>query len=193
MIFNVQISTPELLPQKYLLPPSFISGLKQGQILNAKVISAGPGNKAQLMVSGQNISAKTDLPLIPGTTLSLQVNRGDNGTISLRLTPDALLTQSGMNTGSPAGPVLGKILQGIDQVLPQLGKTNHPALKAILQNLALSSGTADKDFLPNLMQNVGVSMENKIADFLGHNCKAPSGLSCVSGLNGSIDRKEIYS
>ena len=164
MIFNVQISSPELLPQKDQLSPSFAAGLKHGQSLTAKVVSAGPGNRAQLNIAGQHISAKTDLPLTPGTTLSLQVNRGDNGLISLRLTPDALLSQSG---ATDSGATLGRLLQGIDQQLPQLGKSDNPGIKNILSSLALSSGTSNKDFLPNLLENIGISLESKFADFLG--------------------------
>ncbi|HCY85178.1 MAG TPA: hypothetical protein DHV36_08595 [Desulfobacteraceae bacterium] len=163
MIFNVQITTPELLPQKNQLSPTFVSGLKHGQVLSAKVMTTGPGDRAQLNVAGQNVSAKTDLPLTPGTTLSLLVNRGDNGLISLRLTPDALLTQSG---GPDSGATLGRILQGFDQLFPQLGKTDNPGIKDILNSLALRSGSANKDFLPNLIENVGITLENKVAGFL---------------------------
>lgn len=164
MIINVQTASAELIPQKNQISPSIASKLKHGQMVDAKVTASGPGNRAQLSIAGQPLSAKTDIPLTPGTTLSLQVIRGENGLISLRLTPDALLTQTGGSTGGVTA--LGRIFQGLDEVLPQLGKTEHQGLRDILQGLALRSGNRNDGFLPGLLENMGLSFEKKMADVL---------------------------
>lgn len=165
MIFNVQIDSPELFPQKDLLPQSLAAGLKHGRIISAKVMSLGPGNRSQLMISGQQISVKTTLPLTPGTTLSLMVNREDTGQVSLHLTPDALLTQAGSGAGGVNA--LGSLFQGLEEIFPRLGKTGNQGIHDVLQALSLRSGIRNEEFLPNLIENMGLSLEKKLAAFVG--------------------------
>ncbi len=164
MIFNVQISSPELTLQKETDKPYSTSHLKQGQLVPAKVLDVLPQNKAQLLVAGQKVIAKTDLPLTPGTEIVLEVTQ-DKGSLSFRLAhPSALSSPSSSNSGLSTSLV--RFFGQIDELLPELGKTQAPDIKNILQNISLKSGARDDQFLPKLLENMGLSLENKIGTFL---------------------------
>ncbi len=153
MIFNVQISSPELTLQKETGKPYSIPNLKQGQLVPAKVLGLLPQNKAQLLVAGQKVIAKADLPLTPGTELVLEVTQ-EKDALSFRLAPESVLSST-PSTNSDLSTSLVRFLGQIDGLLPELGKTQAPDIKNILQNIALKSGTRDDQFLPKLLENMG--------------------------------------
>ncbi len=164
MIFNVQISSPELTLQKETGKPYSIPNLKQGQLVPAKVLALLPQNKAQLLVAGQKVIAKTDLPLTPGTELVLEVTQ-EKDALSFRLAPASVLS-SPSSSNSDLSTSLVRFFGQIDELLPELGKTQAPDIKNILQNIALKSGTRDDQFLPKLLENMGLTLENKIGTAL---------------------------
>ena len=160
MILNVQISSPELTFQKETGKPYPLSNLKKGQLVTAKVMSVLSQNKARLLVSGQLVTAKTNLPLAPGAELALEVTQNKEG-LSFRLSPASVLP----STSSTDSGISGSLVRSFGHIhggLSELGKTQAPDIKNILQNIALKSGSRNDQFLPNLLENMGLALENKI-------------------------------
>jgi hypothetical protein len=170
------------------------SGVKPGRIINAKVVDATAQNRVQLLVGDQKLTVSTQLPLTRGMDLPMKVVRSQDGIVLKPLpnpsTPVSTETAGpAANTGramasvpdtlpdSPPLPATEKPFQAtsfqsfspakIFQGLGALSQLREPALNDILMTLSLKSDVRDDQFLPKIIENMGLSFEKKLAGGLG--------------------------
>lgn len=160
MIPGQQISSLNLLPVENKGAALSLLNLKPGQIVNAKVLDVLPQGRVLLALAGLKVTVLTDLALTADTRLALEVTRAGDS-ISLKPILPLPLSQAapvGPNpTDSPAF-----FFSQIAKALPELGTTQDPILKDILLSLSLKSGTPDENFLPRLIENIGMTLEKKM-------------------------------
>jgi hypothetical protein len=169
---------------------SDIMNLKPGRIVNAKVLDVTSENRIQLLVNGQKLTVSSQLPLTQGMDIFMKVVRSRDG-IVLMPVPTSSASKSidtagtAVNTGrrmplvpaglpdsnSPPGPEKSsqknafqsvspvKIFQGLNA----LSQTREPILNDILMGLSLKSDVRNDQFLPQIIKNMGLSFEKKLA------------------------------
>lgn len=158
------------------------SGIKPGQTVAAKVLDVTSQNRVQLLVGGQKLTVSTQLPLARGMDIPMKVVRSQDGIVLKPVpTPSAPVSTGPAGSGidSTRGPVidsaqsfsLAKIFQG----LSALSQTREPILNDILMGLSLKSDVRDDQFLPQIIENMGLSFEKKLA----------------AGLEGASDKKAV--
>jgi hypothetical protein len=76
-------------------------GLTEGQLLRAVVLRSGAGT-ADLLLQGQVLQLRTELSLVPGTPLVLQVREVGADGVTLGLAPEAATGQGQAATAAPA-------------------------------------------------------------------------------------------
>ncbi len=160
MIPNVQISPKELILQKEASSKIPLLGLKKGQVINAKVVGLLVQGKAQLLVAGQKVVVKTDLPLTPGQDIKLELTQ-EKGTLSFKL----LDSPPSSSTPSRKGFSLARFISQTTSLL-ELGQTKDSQVNDILGRVALKSGKRDDLFLPKLLENMGMTLEKKMGGLL---------------------------
>jgi len=160
---------------------SNIMNLKPGRIVNAKVLDVTSQNRIQLLIDGQKLTVSTQLSLAPGMDIPMKVVRSQDG-IVLKPVP----TSSAPVSTDTAGPALtagrpdlnslsgteksfqtntfqsfspAKMFQGLNA----LSQTREPLLNDILMGLSLKSDVRDNQFLPQIIKNMGLSFEKKLA------------------------------
>ncbi|WDP89791.1 MAG: hypothetical protein HUN04_08740 [Desulfobacter sp.] len=165
MIFGIRIAPVEfslLKSEKALIS---LPGVKHGQVIKADVMELLPQGRVKLMIAGRMVTAKTDLPVAPGSDLFLEVSR-EKETISLKpvtARPAEPLT-SASRGGTPRSALsAAQLFSRINDRFPEIGRTKEPAVKQILHSLALKSGERDEGFLPRLLENMGLALEKKIS------------------------------
>ncbi len=163
MIPGLPISSAGILLSKDGEPSWSLLNLKTGQTVNAKVLDLVTPGKATLLLSGQKVTAQTDLPLKPGMEIALQVTR-DKGSIVLK--PAVPLAKAAGSGATQAGQTMSPALffSKIAQAFPELGSTKEPVLQEILTTLSLKSGQRDDQFLPRILENLGLTLEKKIGN-----------------------------
>lgn len=160
---------------------SNIMNLKPGRIVNAKVLDVTSQNRIQLLVDGQKLTVSTQLPLARGMEIPMKVVRSQDGIV---LKP--VSTSSAPVSTETAGPTLkigrpdSNSLSGTEksfqtnafqsfslvkmfQGLNALSQTQEPILNDILMGLSLKSDVRDDQFLPQIIKNMGLSFEKKLA------------------------------
>jgi len=169
---------------------SNIMNLKPGRIVNAKVLDVTSQNRIQLLVDGQKLTVSTQLPLARGMDIPMKVVRSPDG-IVLKPIPTSSAPVStdtsgpAVNAGRPESSVPtalpdsnslsgteksfqtnafqsfspAKIFQGLNA----LSQTREPLLNDILMGLSLKSDVRDDQFLPQIIKNMGLSFEKKLA------------------------------
>ncbi len=161
MIPGQQISSLNLLPVENKGTALSLLNLKPGQIVNAKVLDLLPQGRVLLALAGLKVTVLTDLPLTPDTRLALEVTRAGD---SISLKPIVPLPSS---LAAPVGPTPTDspafFFSQIAKALPELGTTQDPILRDILLSLSLKSETPDKNFLPRLIENIGMTLERKMS------------------------------
>lgn len=160
MIPNVQISPKDLILQKEAGSKISLLDLKKGQVINAKVVGLLVQGKAQLLVAGQKVVVKTDLPLIPGQEIKLELTQ-EKGTLSFKL----LGSPPSPSTPSRNGFSLARFISQTGSLL-DLGQTKDSQVNEILGKVALKSGKRDDLFLPRLLENMGMTLEKKMGGLL---------------------------
>ncbi|NDY70937.1 hypothetical protein DO021_05405 [Desulfobacter hydrogenophilus] len=182
---------------------SDIMNLKPGRIVNAKVLDVTAPNRVQLLVGGQKLTVSTQLPLTLGMDIPMKVVRSQDGIVLkpfFTTPPSPTSTDTArpaMNTESPTASVPttlpnsnavngtekslqtasfqsfspAKIFQGLDA----LSQVREPVLNDILMGLSLKSDVRDDQFLPKIIENMGLSFEKKLAN----------------GLENALDKKTV--
>ncbi len=158
MISKIHISSPDLFVLKEIGKEIASPVFKENQLVSAKVLHLLPQGKAQLLINGQQVVAKTNLLLNPGEELQLKVVQ-QKDSVLLKLL-------------EPVPPVGTKQLVSLirflskNNELPDIASTKIPDLTKILQETALKSSERDDSFLPRLIENNGLLLEKKIASLL---------------------------
>ena len=172
---------------------SDIMNLKPGRIINAKVLDVTAQNRVQLLVGGQKLTVSTQLPLTQGMDIPMKVVRSQDGIVLKPFTtpPSPTSTDTArpaVNTERPMASVpttlpnsnavnrTEKSLQTasfqsfspakIFQGLGALSQAREPVLNDILMGLSLKSNVRDDQFLPKIIENMGLSFEKKLANGL---------------------------
>lgn len=159
MIFGIEISSPEFTLSKKERASLKLSGVKTGDVIRAKVADLLPQGRAAFLVAGRRVIAKTDLPLTKGDSLLLEVIRGE-GALSLK---PAAGTQPAIQPQAGGGnPGLAALLAKAGADLELLSKIDDPGVKHIINTLALKSGRRDDNFLPRLIEQLGLTLEKNI-------------------------------
>lgn len=187
-------TTLKILPGKQQASALLESGVKPGQTVDAKVVDVTAQNRVQLLVGSQKLTVSTQLPLARGMDLAMKVVRSQDGIVLKPLPPPSTPASTktagpATNTGraiasvpdilpeSPPLPATGKPFHGtsfqsfsptkIFQGLWALSQLREPALDDILMTLSLKSDVRDDQFLPKIIENMGLSFEKKLAGELG--------------------------
>jgi hypothetical protein len=154
MISKIHLSPPEMVIQKDGAKSIGKSAFKKDQVVTAKVLQQLTQGKAQLLINGQKMIAKTGLLLNPGEELKLQVVQ-QKGAVLLKLL-------------EPSTPVETKPLVSLirflskNNVLSDIARIKNPVIQNILSETALKSGRRDDLFLPRLVEKNGLSLEQKM-------------------------------
>jgi hypothetical protein len=154
MISKIPISPPEMVIQKEPGKAAGKSLFKEGQVVTAKVLHLLSSGKAQLLIDGQTIVAKTGLLLNPGEELSLKVVQ-QKDSVQLKLQEPL------QPTGTKELVSLIRFLSK-NTALSDIAGIKNPVVKDILQETALKSGKRDNSFLPRLIENNGLMWEKKM-------------------------------
>ncbi len=158
MISKIHISSPDLFVQKEIGKEIASPVFKENQLVSARVLHLLPQGKAQLLINGQQVVAKTDLLLNPGEELQLKVVQQKDSVMLKLLEP---LPSVGTKQLVSLIGFLSKINE-----LPDITRTKIPDLTNILQETALKSSERDDSFLPRLIENNGLLLEKKMASLL---------------------------
>lgn len=157
MISKIHISPPEMVIQKEAGKALEKSVFKKGQVVTATVLSLLSSGKAQLLINGETIIAKTGLLLSPGEELKLRVvQEKDIVQLKLQELPQA--------AGKKQLVSLIRFLSKNN--MPDITEIKDPVVKDILQETALKSGKRDDSFLPRLIENNGMMWEKKLGSLL---------------------------
>ncbi|MCP3941191.1 MAG: flagellar hook-length control protein FliK [Desulfobacteraceae bacterium] len=158
MISKIHISSPGLILQKESGKDISSPVFTKNQLVSAKVLSLLPHGKAQLLINGQQVVAKTGLLLKPGEELELKVVEQKDSVLLKLLEPSQPM---GRKQLVPLIRFLSK-----NNALSDLARTKIPDVTNILQETALQSGKRDDSFLPRLIEKNGLLWENKMASLL---------------------------
>ena len=158
MITGIHISSSEVIINKLDGEKSNLPKLKKNQTISAKVLQLLPHGKAQLLVNGQKVVAKTALQLMPGEEVQLKV---------LAQKPDIILKLMG-----PVQKITPQQISSLvdfflkNETIPDITGIKMTSVKEMLYGLALKSDKPDETFLPQLIEKSGMVWEKKVAEIL---------------------------
>lgn len=130
--------------------PQVSSGASRvGAVVEAQVISVGPNGQVQLSVNGSPLNIRSATPLVPGTSISLVVNRGADGGVVLKL-----LAPEAANGPAPApaasqvsASAVARSTQTLQGALVGLGDTlsaaRSPASSSVTASSTVSAASTD--------------------------------------------------
>lgn len=166
--------------------------LVKDQTVAAKVLRAVSGRRAQLLIKGERVSAKTFLPLRAGQTIFLKVSRtGSRQVLKFmgeKQDPSAIGQSRLITSFGRSGPyaVLSRMFG--DPAAPGDSGSGRPGvdlsrLAALVASMSLKSGTASPGFLQDLIKGSGLVWESKLVQALtGHEAMTPKSIQAlVSG------------
>jgi hypothetical protein len=125
-----------------------------------------PGN-VQLLIDGQQVTAKTGLLLTPGEELQLKVVEQKDSVL-------LKLVEPLQSVGTKQLVSLIQFLSKNNR-LSDIVRTNISDATTILQDTALKSGERDAAFLPRLIENNGLLWEKKIGSLFNTSGQDPVG------------------
>ncbi len=162
MIANVTFSSSRIIIQKGTdgALPRTLAGLSSNTIVRARVLNILAGQKAELEINGQTIVAKTNILLTPGEEISLKI-MSEKDAVILKLVSTS--AQAEPFSRSLAGLV--RFFSG-SRFLPGPEDLKSGDIKNLIYKVALKSGRADENFLPDLIRNSGILWEKKLAGIL---------------------------
>ncbi len=158
MISKIHISPPEIVIQKEPEKAIGKSVFKKGQVVTATVLHLLSSGKAQLLINGQTVIAKTGLLLSPGEELTLKVvQQKDIVQLKLQESPQPVGTKQ-----------LVSLIRFLSKnnIFPDIAGIKNPVVKEVLQETALKSGKRDDSFLPRLIENNGMMWEKKMGSIV---------------------------
>nr|WP_321402433.1 flagellar hook-length control protein FliK [uncultured Desulfobacter sp.] len=184
----------KILPGKHQASALLDSSIQPGRTVAAKVVDVTAQNRVELLVGNQKLMVSTQLPLTRGMDIPMKVVRSQDG-IVLKPLPNPSASIATETAGSAAGS--GRATSAVSTTLSDspprpptekpfqatsfqsfspakiflglgaLSQLREPVLNDILMTLALKSDVRDDQFLPKIIENMGLSFEKKIADGLG--------------------------
>ncbi|MBU1196493.1 MAG: hypothetical protein KKE62_11695 [Proteobacteria bacterium] len=164
MISGINISTSEMVIRPGESNKKIANFIK-GQTLSATVLSGSSKGKAQLMINGQQVEAKTSMLLTAGQEVELKVLQEKDEVILKLIGPVQKISTNRLSA------LIG-FFSKTGSAADILGGENKNA-EMLLHELALKSEKADPRFLPRLMQKGGMALENKLARIFVDNPTMP--------------------
>jgi len=188
---KILIASSRLVPQKETGSSDSaesglrLNNLKPGQIIKAIVMDAVSPRKARLRILGKTVIAKTGIPLDKGETILLEVAKtGKQPVLKLIWNEGGRHSLSLSGTGQPVYDMLTR--SGLNNVVTDLFSElkspphlkSHTAgglltaqkfifmLETALRQIALKSGSIDKELIPRLIRYGGLTLENKFGKAL---------------------------
>lgn len=159
MISGIQLSSSRMvIPKEDTGSRKNLPELKLNQIIKAKVLQPMPGGRTLLSFQNQTITTQTSLLLKPGEEIMLKVASLQDEIVFKLVGPVKQLSGSQMSS-------LASLFMKNTPVR-DIMESRIPAVKTLLNEVALKSGKSDTDFLPRLMEKSGVLLERKIADIV---------------------------
>lgn len=171
MINGIHISSSQLQIPKGSASLLKSGLLKKNQVISAKVLQLLPEGKAQLLVDGRTVTAKTGLLLTPGENIELKVIHSKDELVLKLVGPFKKVKPDQVG-------VLARFLSN-GKIGPRLPADKTSLAQPLLKELSIKSGKADPLFLPRLIEKGGLQFENKIADLAGkftHNIQVKTAL-----------------
>ncbi len=157
MISKIHLSPREMVIQKDA-GKNIGSVLKKDQVVTAKVLQILTQGKAQLLINGQKMIAKTGLSLNPGEELKLQVVQQKDAVLLKLMEPSTFVETK---------PLVSLIrFLSKNNALSDIARIKNPVIQNILSETALKSGRRDDSFLPRLVENNGLSLEQKMGSLV---------------------------
>jgi len=157
VISKIHLSPSEMVIQRDA-GKTIGSVLKKDQVVTAKVLQILTQGKAQLLINGQKMIAQTGLSLNPGEELKLQVVQ-QKGAVLLKL-----LEPSPSVETKPLVSLIRFLSK--NNALSDIARIKNPVIQNILSETALKSGRRDDSFLPRLIENNGMSLEQKMGSLV---------------------------
>jgi len=158
MITGVHISSSEMVIKNVDGKKASLPQFTKNQVIKAKVLGFLPNGKAQLLVNGKTISAKTTMLLTPGEEVQLKVVQEKDAIILKLIGPIQKMTTSQISS------LIGFFSK--NEGIPDISQNRLSQVNALLTQIALKSDQADDDFLPRLIEKSGLVMEKKMAQIL---------------------------
>ncbi len=172
-ISHILTSSSELWIEKKDGGKRPISGLKNGQILEATVDKAVAPRKARLYIQGKPVLARTSVPLKNGETLLLKVTEAsDRPTFQLIEAKDGrflFLSRHAFEAMGRPG-VYGLLSSILKTPVNPTHRTEHPGrLENLARAVSMGSNPMGPSYLKSLIQKSGLSWENKLRTvFMNH-------------------------
>ena len=172
MITGIHLSSSEMIltrdeGKKNTFPP-FVKNQK----VRATVLKLMPQGKAQLLINGQKVVAKTSMLLKPGEEVQLKVLAQKDAVILKLIAPVQKMTRQQISS-------LVRFFSKTDPLTDITGIT-RPTVKALLYDMALKSGEPEERFVPKLIDKSGLLWEKKMAQTL-------LGKTFASDINAQLD------
>ncbi|MFH2093672.1 MAG: hypothetical protein ABIJ31_15035 [Pseudomonadota bacterium] len=158
MISGVHISSSEMVINKEDSKKNILPQFVKNQVVTAKVISLLPHGKAQLLINGSVVVAKTAMLLTPGEEAQLKVVQQKDALVLKLIGPVQKMTTSQI---ASLVSFFSK-----NESMPDISGIRLTQVKHLLMEMSLKSDKPDIDFLPRLIDKSGLVMEKKIARVL---------------------------
>ncbi len=154
MISGIHISSSQMVidrddvSNKLNLPQ-----LKNNQIVKAKILQLLPNGKTLILINNQKVAAKTTMLLQPGDKINLKVLAQKDATILKLIAP---VQQISTKQISSLVNFFAK-----NAFISDIVESKIPEVKELFYDIALKSEKPDKNFLPRLMEKIGIALESK--------------------------------
>ncbi len=155
MITGVHISSSEMIIHKDDGTKKKLPKFINNQIINAKVLKLLPEGKAQLLINGQKVVAKTSMLLSQGEDVQLKVMAQKDAVVLKLIGPVQKMSHTQI---SSLVHLFSK-----NEIMSDIAGNKNSNIRDLLHDMALKSGKPDKKFLPNLIEKSGVMWETKVA------------------------------
>jgi hypothetical protein len=155
MISGIHVSSSEIVINRGEGKKNILPAFAKDQIVQAKVLDVLPHGNARLLINNRTVTAKTSMLLKPGEDIQLKVLEQKEAVLLKLMGPVQKMTTSQISS-------LIRFFSG-NEAITDVGRINIPGVKNLFHDLSLKSGKADKDFLPKLIEKIGLTWENKTA------------------------------
>ncbi len=165
MISGIHVSSSEIVINKGEGKKNTLPQFAKDQVVQAKVLDTLVQGSARLLINNRVVTAKTSMLLKPGEEIQLKVLEQKEVFLLKLIGPVQKMTTTQISS-------LIRFFSG-NESITDITRFNIPGVKNLLYDLALKSGKADKDFLPNLIDKSGLTWENKAAKLVQEGLSLP--------------------
>lgn len=188
MISGIHLSSSEVLISRGQGKAQAIPLFVKDQIVPAKVLDVLSQGNARLLINNRVLTAKTDMLLRPGEEIRLKVLDEKDSVILKLVGPVQKITLSQISS-------LIRFFSGKESAM-DISRMNMQGMKDLLFDISLKSGDANSDFLPDLMEKIGLNFEHKLTglfDMQGSSKDIQQALSLLFKQNlKALIQKELF-